>query len=109
LNQSQLASLLSHFMSIVGQLEPNWTRALFTRMKLLDPDFQGEVLAVMSEYMMAYFDLYILIIMILSFCSDDIYIAADRHTSPSDHSLSSAPQGLHTQLRTRVQHHPQGG
>lgn len=46
---SQMAYLLSHLMSVVEGLEPAWRRAFLRRTRFLDADFQGDVLAVISE------------------------------------------------------------
>ncbi|KAI6044608.1 hypothetical protein EDC04DRAFT_2561114 [Pisolithus marmoratus] len=46
--QLQLSYLLSDLLSVVSQLDPAWARALLRRTRLLDPDFQGDVLAVIS-------------------------------------------------------------
>jgi len=45
----QLTYLLSHLLSVVEELEPTWVRAFLKRTRLLDPDFEGDVLAVISE------------------------------------------------------------
>lgn len=45
----EAAFLLSHLLSIVERLEPAWCRAFLRRTRLLDADFQGDVLAVISE------------------------------------------------------------
>jgi hypothetical protein len=45
---SEIAYLLSHLMSVLQHLEPAWTRAFLRRTRFLDPDFQGDVLAVIS-------------------------------------------------------------
>lgn len=37
-------------MSVMEHLSPKWTRALLLRTRFLDADFQGDVLAVISEY-----------------------------------------------------------
>lgn len=47
---SQAAFLLSHLMSVVEHLEPAWSRAFLRRTRLLDSDFQGDVLAVISRW-----------------------------------------------------------
>jgi hypothetical protein len=47
---SQAAYLLSHLMSVVERLEPAWRRAFLRRTRLLDADFQGDVLAVISTW-----------------------------------------------------------
>jgi len=44
--QLEIAYLLSHLMSVLQHLEPAWTRAFLRRTRFLDPDFQGDVLAV---------------------------------------------------------------
>jgi hypothetical protein len=36
-------------MSVLQHLEPAWTRAFLRRTRFLNPDFQGDVLAVISE------------------------------------------------------------
>ena len=46
---SEIAYLLSHLMSVLQHLEPAWTRAFLRRTRFLDPDFQGDVLAVISK------------------------------------------------------------
>jgi hypothetical protein len=46
---SEIAYLLSHLMSVLQRLEPAWTRAFLRRTRFLDPDFQGDVLAVISK------------------------------------------------------------
>jgi hypothetical protein len=46
---SEIAYLLSHLMSVLQHLEPAWTRAFLRRTRFLNPDFQGDVLAVISE------------------------------------------------------------
>jgi hypothetical protein len=40
--------LLSHLMSVVEHLEPAWAHAFLRRTRMLDSDFQGDVLAVIS-------------------------------------------------------------
>jgi hypothetical protein len=46
-----IAYSLSHLMSVVEHLEPSWTRAFLKRARFLDPDFQGDVLAVISAFL----------------------------------------------------------
>ncbi|KAG0699492.1 hypothetical protein DFH29DRAFT_983489 [Suillus ampliporus] len=46
--QVQIAYLLSDLMSIAEQLEPAWAHAFLRRTRMLDSDFQGDVLAVIS-------------------------------------------------------------
>jgi hypothetical protein len=46
---SEIAYLLSHLMSVLQHLEPAWTRAFLRRTRFLDPDFQGDVLAIISK------------------------------------------------------------
>lgn len=47
----QLAYGLSNLMSVFKHLEPAWARALLRRTRFLDTDFQGDILAVMSEFL----------------------------------------------------------
>ncbi|KAF9028574.1 hypothetical protein BDZ89DRAFT_1066048 [Hymenopellis radicata] len=46
--QMQIAYSLSHLMSIMEHMEPSWTRAFLVRTRFLDPNFQGDLLAVIS-------------------------------------------------------------
>ncbi|KAG1767104.1 hypothetical protein EDD22DRAFT_876477 [Suillus occidentalis] len=46
--QMQIAYQLCHLMSIVSHLEPAWAHAFLRRTRMLDSDFQGDVLAVIS-------------------------------------------------------------
>ncbi|KDQ52942.1 hypothetical protein JAAARDRAFT_39659 [Jaapia argillacea MUCL 33604] len=46
--QLQISYLLSHLFSVIEQLEPSWTRAFLRRTRFIDPDFVGDVLAVIS-------------------------------------------------------------
>ncbi|KAJ3712876.1 hypothetical protein C8R42DRAFT_727627 [Lentinula raphanica] len=46
--QMQISYSLSHLLSIIEHLEPAWTRALLSRTRFIDPNFQGDVLAVIS-------------------------------------------------------------
>ncbi|KIY44983.1 hypothetical protein FISHEDRAFT_50366 [Fistulina hepatica ATCC 64428] len=46
--QLQIAYSLSHLLSTIKHMEAAWTRAFLRRTRFLDPDFQGDVLAVLS-------------------------------------------------------------
>ncbi|XP_006457385.1 hypothetical protein AGABI2DRAFT_212754 [Agaricus bisporus var. bisporus H97] len=46
--QLQVASSLAHLLAVIDRLEPAWTKALLKRTRLTDPNFQGDVLAVIS-------------------------------------------------------------
>ncbi|KAH7923390.1 hypothetical protein BV22DRAFT_1196761 [Leucogyrophana mollusca] len=46
--QLEIAYLLSHLMSVVEHLDPSWSQAFLRRTRMLDSDFQGDVLAVIS-------------------------------------------------------------
>ncbi|KZP16769.1 hypothetical protein FIBSPDRAFT_1047238 [Athelia psychrophila] len=46
--QLEAAFLLSHLLLIVERLEPAWSRAFLRRTRLLEADFQGDVLAVIT-------------------------------------------------------------
>lgn len=45
----QLSYSLSHLMSVIEQMDIVWTRAFLMRTRFLDPNFQGDLLAVVSE------------------------------------------------------------
>ena len=47
----EIAYLLSHLRSVTEHLEPSWARAFLKRTRFLEPEFQGDVLAVISEYL----------------------------------------------------------
>ncbi|KAF8901456.1 hypothetical protein CPB84DRAFT_1815176 [Gymnopilus junonius] len=44
--QTALSYSLSHLMSVLEHLDPAWSRAFLRRTRFMDPDFQGDVLAV---------------------------------------------------------------
>ncbi|TFK66336.1 hypothetical protein BDN72DRAFT_880366 [Pluteus cervinus] len=46
--QMQISYCLSHLLSVLTHLEPAWTQAFLRRTRLDDPDFQGDVLAVIN-------------------------------------------------------------
>ncbi|KDR73069.1 hypothetical protein GALMADRAFT_270443 [Galerina marginata CBS 339.88] len=46
--QLGLSHSLSHLMSVLSHLEPSWSRAFLRRTRFMDPEFQGDVLAVIS-------------------------------------------------------------
>ncbi|KAH7905721.1 hypothetical protein BJ138DRAFT_1130340 [Hygrophoropsis aurantiaca] len=46
--QLEVAYLLSHLMSVVEHLDSAWSHAFLRRTRMLDSDFQGDVLAVIS-------------------------------------------------------------
>ena len=45
----QITSSLAYLMSIIEHMEPAWSRALLKRTRFTDPDFQGDILAVISQ------------------------------------------------------------
>ena len=45
----ELAYLLSHLRSVTQHLERTWSRAFLKRTRFLEPDFQGDILAVISR------------------------------------------------------------
>ena len=45
---SDLAYLLTHFMSVVDHLEQPWSQAFLQRTRFVDSEFLGDVLAVIS-------------------------------------------------------------
>ncbi|PPQ72963.1 hypothetical protein CVT24_000165 [Panaeolus cyanescens] len=46
--QMAISYSLGHLMSVIEHLEPAWARAFLRRTRFMDPDFQGDVLAVIS-------------------------------------------------------------
>ncbi|KAJ3517352.1 hypothetical protein NLJ89_g569 [Agrocybe chaxingu] len=46
--QLAISYSLSHLMSIIEHLEPSWSRAFLRRTRFMDPDFQGDILAVIA-------------------------------------------------------------
>ncbi|KAL5518361.1 hypothetical protein ACEPAH_43 [Sanghuangporus vaninii] len=46
--QLEIAYLLSHLRSVTEHLEPSWGRAFLKRTRFLEPEFQGDVLAVIN-------------------------------------------------------------
>ncbi|KAL0071092.1 hypothetical protein AAF712_001650 [Marasmius tenuissimus] len=49
----QLTYTLSHLLSVIEHLEPSWTRAFLSRTRFSDPNFQGDILAVISQLVYA--------------------------------------------------------
>ena len=45
----KVANYLSYLMSVAVQFEPVWARAFLRRCRFLDPEFQGELLVVISK------------------------------------------------------------
>jgi len=46
---SDIGYFLSHFLSVIEQLEPNWSKAFLRRTRFVDAEFLGDVLAVISK------------------------------------------------------------
>ncbi|KAF9035517.1 hypothetical protein BJ165DRAFT_1533514 [Panaeolus papilionaceus] len=46
--QMAISYSLGHLMSVIEHLDPAWARAFLRRTRFMDPDFQGDVLAVIS-------------------------------------------------------------
>lgn len=88
---SEIAYLLSHLMSVLQRLEPAWTRAFLRRTRFLDPDFQGDVLAVISKGLTKSLLRTLLIYSILSRydinCTSHRCSVASNHTMPIARSL----------------------
>lgn len=90
-----IAYSLSHLMSVVEHLEPSWTRAFLKRARFLDPDFQGDVLAVISA---SSFSPAILVALLISDhrfdckCSYDILVSTYRQPTPTSHAVSVTGQ-----------------
>jgi len=46
--QSEISFLLSHLLSVLENLEPTWSLAFLQRARFLDPEFQGDLLAIIT-------------------------------------------------------------
>lgn len=85
----QIAYLLSHLMSTIEQLEPQWSQAFLRRTHFMDTDFQGGVLAVFSTSL--HFTKYFTLIDDLRY---DCHVTAHRSSAASDYALSP-PREIH--------------
>ena len=47
---SAISYSLSNLISVLEHLEPSWARAFLRRTRFMDPDFQGDVLAVICTF-----------------------------------------------------------
>ena len=53
---SAISYALSNLISVLEHLEPSWARAFLRRTRFIDPDFQGDVLAVICTFIfLSYF------------------------------------------------------
>ncbi|KIM37523.1 hypothetical protein M413DRAFT_76838 [Hebeloma cylindrosporum] len=58
---------LSHLISVLQHLDPAWSRAFLRRTRFMDADFQGDVLAVICEFLFIHFmELYLGLSMVSS-------------------------------------------
>jgi len=46
--QTEISYLLSHLLSVLENMEPTWSLAFLSRSRFLDPEFQGDLLAIIS-------------------------------------------------------------
>lgn len=47
---SAISYALSNLISVLEHLEPSWARAFLRRTRFMDPDFQGDILAVICTF-----------------------------------------------------------
>lgn len=47
---SSISYSLSNLISVLEHLEPSWARAFLRRTRFMDPDFQGDILAVICTW-----------------------------------------------------------
>jgi hypothetical protein len=47
---SAISYALSNLISVLQHLEPSWARAFLSRTRFMDPDFQGDILAVICTF-----------------------------------------------------------
>ena len=52
---SAISYALSNLISVLEHLEPSWARAFLRRTRFMDPDFQGDVLAVICTFIFVSF------------------------------------------------------
>lgn len=72
-------------MSVIGHLEPAWTRAFLRRTRFLDADFQGDVLAVISMSKLCH-----LMPVLTLFYSHGFYLVAHWDTFAPNNPMSPA-------------------
>ena len=92
---STISYSLSNLISVLEHLEPSWARAFLRRTRFMDPDFQGDVLAVICTFIfLSVFFLRILKKSFLFFVflgtSYDRFLFAYGFTSSTNHALSAS-------------------
>ena len=101
---SAISYSLSNLLSVLEHLELSWARAFLRRTRFMDPDFQGDVLAVICTFNFIYlchflkkmlngkFSYYFLLLLLFLFGGNpsyDLFVFAYGITSPTDHALSA--------------------
>ena len=84
----KIAYHLSYLMSVVVQLEPAWSRAFLKRCRFLDSEFQGEMLAVISEFLASSFSPFQSDLFGQTVSRSDLHRASKWHSDTTDHTLS---------------------
>ena len=85
---SSISYALSNLLSVLEQLEPSWALAFLRRTRFMDPDFQGDVLAVMCTFKSPYLFIYLFDNF---FCTSyDHFLFAYGFTSSTNHALSAS-------------------
>ena len=81
---SAVSYSLSNLLSVLEHLEPSWARAFLVRTRFMDPDFQGDVLAVICTFIfvLVFFQKHILKIFFLCFLEPAMITSSLRTGSP---------------------------
>jgi hypothetical protein len=85
-------------MSVAEQLEPAWAHAFLRRTRMLDADFQGDVLAVISKFLQS------LSRVLLTFARPNLFCTSNRQSTASGNAMSS-PESIHGKT-PRFECHP---
>ena len=84
----EIAYLLSHLRSVIENLEPSWSKAFLRRTRFLDSDFQGDVLAIISEFTIRLVGCSFL--NKITSCRHGLYIPPYRRASPSSDPMPNS-------------------
>ena len=88
---SSISYALSNLLSVLEHLEPSWALAFLRRTRFMDPDFQGDVLAVICT-----FHIFLSVFFFESTylkkigTSYDYFLVAYGFTSSANHALSAS-------------------
>ena len=103
---SSMSYSLSNLLSVLEHLESSWARAFLRGTRFLDPDFQGDVLAVICTWSTSRI-MSIHLNLCLKCTSYDLFLFANGYSSSPNHTLSS-PGSIPTPI-SWPQRHPQRG